>query len=220
MGDTKDMTTLVDALRDVRDIAKAMGDSPALGTADPRFWVVQERRWKEVPEGAGGEMRIWDGNGVSTLTCEDFARSWLDWLMEEADWDGTTDEVLLGTSVKMVAPRDGGNREDPWEWEVLDLDERKLADDIESGRACPGYAVIWLDWEYVTVDNTLFLTMEECDEHIRLNAYHYDHPRSFCMRAWRSPMVERLWTVLKETPWDDVIEMASAHESLEGDDQL
>lgn len=51
------------------------------------------------------------------------------------------------------------------------------------------------------VSNTLFLTLRECKEHIAANKYHYTNPSSYCMCAWRSPQVKRLWRILRTTDW-------------------
>ena len=56
--------------------------------------------------------------------------------------------------------------------------------------------------EYIA-ENTMFLTLREAQEHIRLNGYHYKNPRPFAMTAWRSPQVEQLIKVLQEADWDD-----------------
>ena len=57
--------------------------------------------------------------------------------------------------------------------------------------------------EYATVENTFFLTLEECNKHIKANYYHYKKPRAYAMTAWRSPQVERLYKILENTNWDD-----------------
>ena len=51
-------------------------------------------------------------------------------------------------------------------------------------------------------DNTFFMTLRECREHIERNRHHYPadaHP--YAMTAWRSPQVGRLWKILQEVDW-------------------
>lgn len=55
----------------------------------------------------------------------------------------------------------------------------------------------------VIAENTFFLTLEECKKHIELNRYHYNNPYPYCMTAWRSPQVERLYKILENTNWND-----------------
>lgn len=54
-------------------------------------------------------------------------------------------------------------------------------------------------------ENTMFLTLEGCKDHIKKNYYHYPedaHP--YAMTAWRSQEVERLWNIIEQTDWDSV----------------
>ena len=54
-------------------------------------------------------------------------------------------------------------------------------------------------------ENTFFMTLRECREHIAANDYHYHgdaHP--FAMTAWRSPQVEKLWKILQEVDWSEL----------------
>ena len=58
--------------------------------------------------------------------------------------------------------------------------------------------------EYQIVENTFFLTLKECKEHIEANHYHYNKPRPYAMTAWRSPQVEKLYEILAETDWSEL----------------
>lgn len=187
-------------LRDIAEIAQAMKDTPTLATADPRYWVVQQHVWREVPNEQDGEPAVWDPNGVSLSSLEDFAEVWLEAYLEEYDGE-ETHEIQLGGGVKATLP-DGGDWENAYDWKVEVTDRRRLVDDVRDGLAGNRYEIIYRDWEWQTVSDTLFLTLEACERHIRENAYHYDHPRSFCMHAWRSPDVARLWKALKGIDWD------------------
>jgi hypothetical protein len=51
------------------------------------------------------------------------------------------------------------------------------------------------------VPDTMFLTLRECKEHIKLNSHHYNKPHSYAMTAWRSPQVARLYEILEKTDW-------------------
>ena len=51
--------------------------------------------------------------------------------------------------------------------------------------------------------NTMFLTEKEAREHLKRNHYHYsEDAHTYCMVAWRSPEVEKLWKILRETKWE------------------
>lgn len=143
------------------------------------------------------------------MTPEDFASDWLEIEMEKWDDEKRDGDIRLGSSVTMRL-RDGGDWENVDDWEVGEIDPDALRDDIDDGVTPPGNEVVWRDWEWETVENTLFLTLEECEEHIHLNAYHYDHPRSFCMHAWRAPQVKTLWHALKAIDWDNLAAIVSS----------
>lgn len=53
-------------------------------------------------------------------------------------------------------------------------------------------------------ENTMFLTLKECEKHIEANHYHYTNPRPYAMTAWRSPQVKRLFEILENTEWDKI----------------
>lgn len=57
----------------------------------------------------------------------------------------------------------------------------------------------------IVAENTFFLTLEECKKHIEYNKYHYNKPYPYCMTAWRSPQVERLYKILENENWDKFV---------------
>ena len=61
--------------------------------------------------------------------------------------------------------------------------------------------------------NTMFLTEKEAREHLKRNYYHYsEDAHTYCMVAWRSPEVEKLWKILRETKWDCKDKEIESHE--------
>ena len=61
--------------------------------------------------------------------------------------------------------------------------------------------------------NTMFLTEKEAREHLERNYYHYsEDAHTYCMVAWRSPEVEKLWKILRETKWDCKDKELESHE--------
>lgn len=67
------------------------------------------------------------------------------------------------------------------------------------------YEVSYRDIYEIIAENTLFLTLAECEKHIELNRHHYIRPHPYCMTAWRSPQVERLFKILENENWDKFI---------------
>lgn len=61
--------------------------------------------------------------------------------------------------------------------------------------------------------NTMFLTEKEAREHLERNHYHYSQDaHTYCMCAWRSPDVEKLWKILREVKWDCKDQDLESHE--------
>ena len=51
--------------------------------------------------------------------------------------------------------------------------------------------------EHIIIQNTMFFTKRECQEHIKSNYYHYNKSvHTYAMTAWRSPQVERVMKFL------------------------
>lgn len=58
-----------------------------------------------------------------------------------------------------------------------------------------------------TVDNRMFLTQIDAENHLRANDYHYNEKaRTYCMHGWRNPRFERLINILSKTDFDSMLE--------------
>lgn len=63
---------------------------------------------------------------------------------------------------------------------------------------CDSDLYVWFNWEErESVKAGVFFTARACDEHIRLNGYHYCKPRSYAISAWRNPEMEAVMDFLK-----------------------
>lgn len=147
--------------------------------ADPRFWVVAERK------------RIWgieDGyeDGVGLIDIEGDVivagglREAKDYVQETYGEDLADDQL-----------------------ECLN-DECGSLDDVAQfleDRGYLGYTVGRYKDHHTIAENTFFLTKDACKKHIESNGYHYTKPHTYAMTAWRSPEVERLFKIIKETDW-------------------
>lgn len=62
------------------------------------------------------------------------------------------------------------------------------------------------DMDYITLTGVskedsfkeFFLTAKACDNHIKMNHYHYKKPDSYAKHAWRSPELERLLEIVEK----------------------
>ena len=60
---------------------------------------------------------------------------------------------------------------------------------------------------HVMQENTFFMTLREAKEHLEKNKYHYNNTaKPYGMTAWRSPQVERLYEIIKNTDWSELDE--------------
>ncbi len=57
--------------------------------------------------------------------------------------------------------------------------------------------------EQFDLEAGVFLTAEACDEHIKLNSYHYHHPKSYGIGAWRNPEMQNLLRILSKNASSD-----------------
>lgn len=79
-----------------------------------------------------------------------------------------------------------------------------------------GFSLVGYSNKYdVPAPDTLFITKRECQNHIEQNHYHYKHPHTYAMTAWRSPQIEQLYKVLKETDWARIAQALTLLEKQE-----
>ena len=156
--------------------------------ASPRFWVVQQKvRTYGVDEDYGID-------GTVIVDNED----------PEAQIDLNNKEEILDffrECLKINCKLEDGII--ILEEDDLLYDNKDIIECIENNYGYRYYITNYKD-EYQIVENTFFLTLRECKEHIERNHYHYNCPRPYVMTAWRSPQVERLYKILAETDWSEL----------------
>lgn len=158
--------------------------------ADPRFWVVMQTvrdYWIED-----------DTDGISIYDTYDAEVSFEGDLDIISDWLNKKFPELKctydGYSLNIIC-------EDETEYEISDIDEiRGFLKEYEGDR----YSVCQYKDREEIVENTMFLTLRECKEHIERNGYHYNKPHTYAMTAYRSPQVERLYKILQNTNWEEI----------------
>ncbi len=159
--------------------------------ADPRFWVVmQTERVYGIEDG-------YDVSGSEILyEYESIGESFddlLDWVRENCD--------------DLYIEDDGGDIH------IYDCDDDLIdvvcdTEDLLNllNYRIGGFEIVNYREVDVIKENTMFLTLRECKEHIERNHHHYNstaHP--YAMTAWRSPQVERLYRILQNTNWEAII---------------
>lgn len=116
------------------------------------------------------------------------------------------DEESAGESIKDVLSYIKEYHEDYCEEfpdKIIEFEKYKRLSKLTEVLKDEGFDILRVPYRdiYVVAKNTLFLTLEECKKHIERNGYHYKNPQPYCMTAWRSPQVERLFSILEHTDW-------------------
>lgn len=160
--------------------------------ASPRFWVVMQTvRDYWVDDDIDG-ICIYDTD-ASENVYEGEIENLVDWIKNEFD---TVQKCEYDNGYLEIVC------EDENEFFITDISEIKdFLEEYASGQ----YSVCcYRDREEIAQD-TMFLTLRECKEHIQVNHYHYNKPHSYAMTAWRSPQVSRLFKILENTNFDELL---------------
>ncbi|MEY8001578.1 hypothetical protein AB8U03_15520 [Clostridium sp. Mt-5] len=176
----------------LKELQNEMLTQDTVSQADPRFWVVMQTvRDYWVDDDVDG-FCIYDNNSAENAFEGEFEEL-VDWLKEnfnvivKCEYDGSFIDIVC---------------EDENEFFTDNISE--IEDFLEA--YAPGeYSICnYRDREEIAQD-TMFLTLRECKKHIKTNGYHYNKPHPYAMTAWRSPQVERLYKILQNTNWDELL---------------
>jgi hypothetical protein len=160
--------------------------------ANPRFWVVvQEVKDYWVDDNVDG-VCIFDTDACENVF-EGEVKTLVDWIKKEFDMVQSCN--CDNGYIEIVC--DDGN-----EYFTDDITEiRDFLDEYASGK----YSICNYRNREEIVQDTMFLTLRECKEHIKSNKHHYNKTaHSYAMTAWRSPQVEKLYKILEQTDWDNI----------------
>lgn len=179
----------------LKNLQQKMLTQDTCGQSNPRYWAV------------GNKTRIYgidkdfDFDGTEVIyNCELIAenlKELYNYLKRvEKDIDIEYFEDSLEEYVSII-----DNVEEHYFYTVEDLVDYMTENlNYDSSLYCVNYKE-----EYVIAENTIFLTLEECEKHIKGNSHHYNEPISYAMTAWRSPEVARLYQILENTNWDQYL---------------
>lgn len=178
------------------ELQKEMNTQDTTGTAEPRFWVIKESVRVEDNEDptdfdvvVGGECK---GAGTEETVKYVNGQIFAD-LNDDEDYEMVVDDA---EQLKIVSREDG----EVFEYETLEEMNEFFYDNGWHNTRLIGY----FRKPYI-YPNTMFLTEKEAREHLERNHYHYSSDaHTYCMCAWRSPEVERLWKILQEVKWDEL----------------
>lgn len=190
-----------DDIKFLKELQKELNTEDNVGTATPRYWVIkQPERIYHLEEDEADYYVFIDECDKYELTLED--------LKDKL-------EFLCNDNLKSVEVKDGVltfEYFDEWLEEVekykVDYDNcytdgrDKILELLESDVSVAYYKEV-----DATVDNCMFLTQIDAENHLRANDYHYhEKARTYCMCGWRSPRFERLINILSRTDFDSMLE--------------
>ena len=190
-----------DDIKFLKELQKELNTEDNVGTANPRYWVIrQPERIYHLDEDEADYYVFIDECDKYELTLED--------LKDKL-------EFLCDDNLKSVEVKDGVltfEYFDEWLEEVeeykVDYDnyytdgKDKILELLESDVSVAYYKEV-----DATVDNCMFLTQIDAENHLRANDYHYhEKARTYCMCGWRNPRFEKLLTTLSNTDFDSMLE--------------
>ena len=175
-----------------------MNTQPTLCQADPRFWVVKTHEYRQAKDDDDIHRVVFydDTGDISTMTFDEALK-----LAHKSNVDlggeGYAQEKLDDFCLDI-----DDNGDITWRWWDED-DAKRFVEEYASSECAK---VVYETGEPKIAENTMFLTLREAEEHIKRNDYHYNDPYTYAMTAWRSPQVERLYKILHEVDFRQLLE--------------
>ena len=190
-----------DDVKFLKELQKEINTEDNGGTANPRYWVIrQPERIYHLDEEEADYYVFIDECDKYELTLED--------LKDKL-------EFLCDDNLKSVEVKDGVLTFEYFDEWLENVEEYKV--DYDNCYTDVRYKILELLESDVsvayykevdaTVDNCMFLTQIDAENHLRANDYHYhEKARTYCMCGWRSPRFERLINILSRTDFDSMLE--------------
>ena len=177
---SNDLNLSSEDIQFLKDLSYELNTQDHVGQANPRFWVIMDT--KKV-YGYDKEYRGYDGYEV--VHDDEVVADNLDDLLKYLDDIGMEIEITGDGLVKVEGYRCAKDVES-----IIGLINDALRYNFE--------LVGYVEEEYI-VQDTMFLTLREAQDHIKRNYYHYsDKVHPYAMTAWRSPQVSKLIDILSK----------------------
>lgn len=174
----------------LKELQQEMLTQDTVGQANPRFWVVMQTvRDYWVDDDIDG-ICIFD-TYASESVFEGELENLSEWIKEEFD---VVQKCEYDNGFIEIVCEDGN------EFYGNYIEIKNFLDEYSSGQ----YSICYYRDREEIAQDTMFLTLRECKEHIEANKHHYKKPHSYAMTAWRSPQVTRLYEILEKTDWENI----------------
>lgn len=192
-----------DDIKFLKELQKELNTEDNVGTASPRYWVIrQPERIYHVDRDAADYYMFVDDD-YEELTLEEL-KNYL--------------EDVYDDNLKNVDIKDGvltfeylNEFSEEIERYTIDFNNLPLESSYSVDKVLEllelEVDVVYYKEVDATVDNCMFLTQIDAENHLRANDYHYhEKARTYCMCGWRSPRFERLINILSKTDFDSMLE--------------
>lgn len=193
-----------DDIKFLKELQKEINTEDNGGTANPRYWVIrQPERVYHVDKDDADYYVFVDEYDRDELTLED--------LKDKL-------EDLRDDNLRSVKVKDGVLTFEYFEewfkelekfeinYDNYDIHDREGIDKVLELLEFDVSVVYYKEID-VTVDNCMFLTQIDAENHLRANDHHYhEKARTYCMHGWRNPRFERLIKILSKTDFDSMLE--------------
>lgn len=165
-----------------------------MGNADPRFWVIRQTERIPCAEDEADSCRVvFDDEPVAG---------------DMFDFIGHLKSRFENKIKAIMAHPDAGTRiqfldnDGRVETEQICQNIQDILDALENAGLSDGYEVYWEKHVPANVQDTLFLTHQDCEAHLRAYSYNYEpDAHAFAMTAVRSPRFEQLIRLLQTVDW-------------------
>ena len=192
-----------DDIKFLKELQKELNTEDKVGTASPRYWVIRQPERIYHVDRDEADYYVFLDDDYQELTLEEL-KNYL--------------EDVYDDNLKSVDIKDG-----VLTFEYLNEfseEIEKYTIDFNNPFLDSGYSVdkvlellelevsvVYYKEIDVTVDNCMFLTQIDAENHLRANDYHYhEKARTYCMCGWRNPRFERLIKILSKTDFDSMLE--------------
>lgn len=188
----------------LKELQKEMNTQDTVSQADPRFWVVATDKHEELgTEECFDVVRLYCSDDCETV-CDGDMSSIIKYIKENY-YDELNKENITFEDKDTFYHIQFGKDENCDEYCVYDSND--LLRFLKNHNIiADSYELVYYQHIHYIYPNTMFLTNRSCKEHIKTNYYHYNEDaHSYAMTAWRSPEVSKLFKILQEVDWDNII---------------
>lgn len=183
-----------------------MNTQDTTGTADPRFWIIKGSE-RVINNEDPDELCLQVDGSTVTSTTEETVKYLNDNILPDCNIDRENCRIETGYTwdFKLTYTEDE-------EEEYEDLSTQEV-NEFLANNGYDDVTIVGVSVRPIMYPGTMFLTEKEAREHLERNHYHYsEDAHTYCMCAWRSPEVEKLWKILRETKWDCQDKELESHE--------